>query len=119
MYPFTRPGAGSQVTRKLDIVESEVLKFLGGLKGEAVRMEEKDLIRPAAEKKPTNMLLFKNAANPALVAFLCSLCLSFDIETRIKISNLRFISAHLSYLNNRCVGQVCYQGSLSRQQIEG
>lgn len=50
MYPFTRPGAGSQVTRKLDIVESEVLKFLGGLKGEAVRMEEKDLIRPAAEK---------------------------------------------------------------------
>lgn len=42
LYPFTRPGAGSQVTRKLDIVESEVLKFRGGLNGEAARMEKKD-----------------------------------------------------------------------------
>lgn len=38
LYPFTRPGAGSHVTRKLDIVESEVLRFRGGLKGEATRM---------------------------------------------------------------------------------
>lgn len=43
LYPFTRPGAGSHVTRKLDIVESEVLRFRGGLKGEAARTEKKVL----------------------------------------------------------------------------
>lgn len=41
LYPFTLPGAGSQVTRKLDIVESEVLRFRGGLKGEAERVGNK------------------------------------------------------------------------------
>lgn len=43
LYPFTLPGAGSQVTRKLDIVESEVLRFRGGLKGEAESVGNKSL----------------------------------------------------------------------------
>lgn len=86
LYPFTRPGAGSHVTRKLDIVESEVLRFRGGLKGEAARMGKKGLNHVCLQKKKINsMLLCKNPhENPVLMAVLNSLYLSFDVKSSIK-----------------------------------